>query len=219
MTLSLGAMAPDFSADTTQGPIRFHDWMGKNWCLFFTHPKDFTPVCTTELAAMAHAAPEFERRGVKIIGLSVDPVETHRRWVDDIASYRGLRPNYPIIGDPDLAVSKLYQMLPESAEGGAAGRTAMDNATARCVYVIDPDKRIRLTITYPMTTGRDVTEMLRVIDSLLLTANHKVATPAGWQQGDDVIIVPAVSDEEARCQHPAGWHAPLPYMRVVSQPA
>ncbi len=218
MTLPLGALAPDFKGESTKGPIRFHDWIGEDWCLFFSHPKDFTPVCTTELGAMAHAGPEFARRGVKVIGLSIDPVESHLKWAEDIASSQGIAPDYPIVGDPDLSIAKLYRMLPEDTEGGAAGRSAMDNATARCVFVIGPDKRIKLTMTYPMTTGRDVSELLRVVDSLMLTATKKVATPAGWRQGEDVIIVPAVSDEEALARFPDGWTAPLPYMRIVPQP-
>lgn len=219
MTLTIGADAPDFEALTTQGPIRFHDWMGSDWCLLFSHPKDFTPVCTTELGAMAHAAPEFARRGVRLIGLSVDPHDAHMKWLDDIESSQGIAPDYPIIADPSLAVAKLYGMLPADTEGGAEGRTAMDNATARCVFIIGPDRKIKLTMTYPMTTGRNVAELLRVIDSLQLTAAQKLATPAGWQPGDDVIIVPAVSDDEARTRFPDGWKAPLPYLRYVPHPA
>ena len=219
MTLTIGADAPDFEAITTQGPIRFHDWMGDNWCLLFSHPKDFTPVCTTELGAMAHAAPEFARRCVRLIGLSVDAHDSHMKWLGDIETSQGIAPDYPIIADPDLSVAKLYGMLPVDTEGGAEGRTAMDNATARCVFVIGPDRKIKLTMTYPMTTGRNVAELLRVIDSLQLTAAQKLATPAGWQPGDDVIIVPAVSDDEARTRFPDGWKAPLPYLRYVPQPA
>ncbi len=218
MTLPLNELAPDFEAETTQGKISFHDWIGESWCLFFSHPKDFTPVCTTELGAMAHAAPEFARRGVKVIGLSLDPVESHIRWAQDIAASQGMAPTYPIIADPDLSIAKLYGMLPASAEGDPSERTAIDNATARCVFVIAPDKRIKLSMTYPMTTGRDVAELLRVTDSLLLTANHKVATPAGWRQGEDVMIVSSVSEDEARTRFPGGWTAPLPYMRIVPQP-
>ena len=218
MVLALNSLAPDFSAETTEGPIRLHDWIGDSWCVLFSHPKDFTPVCTTELGAMARMKPEFDRRGVKLIGLSVDPVDTHRSWSEDIAETQGTAPNYPMIGDPDLKIAKLYGMLPEDTEGGAEGRTAMDNATARTVFVIGPDKRIKLMITYPMTTGRDFGEILRAIDSMQLTARHKVATPANWRQGDDVIIVPAVSDDEARQKFPNGWDAPKPYLRLVPQP-
>jgi alkyl hydroperoxide reductase subunit AhpC len=219
MTLTLGAEAPDFAAETTEGPISFHDWIKGSWCIMFSHPKDFTPVCTTELGAMAHAAPEFARRGVKLIGLSVDPLDSHLKWSADIERSQGIAPNYPIIGDPDLKIAKLYGMLPADTDGGAEGRTAMDNATARCVFIIGPDRKIKLTMTYPMTTGRNVAELLRVVDSLQLTAARKLATPAGWQQGDDVIIVPAVSDAEARERFPDGWTAPLPYLRIVPQPA
>ena len=218
MGLSLNSIAPDFCAETTEGPIRLHEWIGENWCVFFSHPKDFTPVCTTELGAMAHMKSEFDRRGVKLIGLSVDPVSTHKRWSQDIAATQGMAPNFPMIGDPDLEIAKLYQMLPDDAEGEAAERTAMDNATARCVFVIGPDKRIKLMILYPMTTGRDFNEVLRAIDSLQLTARHKVATPANWRQGEDVIIVPAVTDEEAREKFPEGWNALRPYLRLVAQP-
>ncbi len=218
MVLALNSLAPDFSAETTEGPIRLHDWIGDSWCVLFSHPKDFTPVCTTELGAMARMKPEFDRRSVKLIGLSVDPVDTHRSWSEDIAETQGTAPNYPMIGDPDLKIAKLYGMLPEDTEGGAEGRTAMDNATARTVFVIGPDKRIKLMITYPMTTGRDFGEILRAIDSMQLTARHKVATPANWRQGDDVIIVPAVSDDEARQKFPNGWEAPKPYLRLVPQP-
>ena len=218
MVLALNSLAPDFSADTTEGPIRLHDWIGDSWCVLFSHPKDFTPVCTTELGAMARMKPEFDRRDVKLIGLSVDPVDTHRSWSEDIAETQGTAPNYPMIGDPDLKIAKLYGMLPEDTEGGAEGRTAMDNATARTVFVIGPDKRIKLMITYPMTTGRDFGEILRAIDSMQLTARHKVATPANWRQGEDVIIVPAVSDDEARQKFPNGWDAPKPYLRLVPQP-
>ncbi|WP_299829748.1 peroxiredoxin [uncultured Roseobacter sp.] len=218
MGLSLNAIAPDFCADTTEGQIRLHEWIGDDWCLLFSHPKDFTPVCTTELGAMAHMKAEFDRRGVKLIGLSVDPVSSHRRWSQDIAETQGMAPNFPMIGDPNLEIAKLYQMLPEEPEGEAGDRTAMDNATARSVFVIGPDKRIKLIILYPMTTGRDFNEVLRAIDSLQLTARHKVATPANWRQGEDVIIVPAVSDEEAREKFPGGWDAPRPYLRLVAQP-
>lgn len=219
MTLNIGATAPDFEAETTHGAIRFYDWVGSNWCMLFSHPKDFTPVCTTELGSMTLAAPEFARRGVKLISLAVDSVEDHLRWTNDIVSYAGKAPDFPIIGDTDLSIAKLYEMLPENATGVADCRTAADNATARCVFVIDPDKKVRLTMTYPMTTGRDVKELLRVVDSLMLTAGHQVATPSGWTQGEDVIIVPAIADDVARKKFPDGWQAPLPYMRVVPQPS
>lgn len=218
MTLAIGATAPDFDANTTEGPIRFHNWIGKSWCILFSHPKDFTPVCTTELGAMAKLKPAFEQRGVKVIGLSVDSVDSHTRWADDIAATQGTAPNYPLIEDPDLRIAKLYEMLPASANGDAANRTAKDNATARSVFVINPDKVIMLTLTYPMTTGRDFDEILRVIDSLQLTAEHSVATPANWREGEDVIIVPAVSDEAAAQKFPDGWKAPRPYLRIVAQP-
>ncbi|MGZ2257249.1 peroxiredoxin [Roseobacter sp. A03A-229] len=218
MSLSLNAIAPDFTAETTEGPVRFHEWLGDDWCVLFSHPKDFTPVCTTEIGAMARMKEEFDRRGVKLIGLSVDPVEAHTRWSVDIAETQGVAPNFPMIGDPDLEIAKLYQMLPEDVEGPAVDRTAMDNATARAVFVIGPDKRIKLMILYPMTTGRDFKEVLRVIDSLQLTAEHQVATPANWKQGEQVIIVPSVSDEDARKKFPTGWYAPRPYMRLVPQP-
>jgi len=218
MTLNIGATAPDFEAETTHGAIRFHDWIGDSWCMLFSHPKDFTPVCTTELVSMALAAPDFARRGVKLIGLAVDSVEDHLRWTDDIVSYCGTAPDFPIIGDTDLKIAKLYGMLPEDAAGAAESRTAADNATARCVFVIGRDKKIKLTMTYPMTLGREVNELLRVVDSLMLTASHQVATPASWKQGEDVIIVPAVADDAARAKFPDGWEAPLPYMRIVPQP-
>ncbi len=218
MSLSLGAVAPDFDAQTTHGPIRFHDWIGESWCLLFSHPKDFTPVCTTELAAMSLAAPEFARRGVKLISLAVDSVDDHKRWTTDIVSYSGVSPDFPIIGDTDLTIAKLYQMLPEDAAGVADCRTAADNATTRSAFVIGPDKKIKLTMTYPMTTGRDAMELLRVVDSLMLTAGHQVATPAGWRQGEDVFIVPSVDDASAKTRFPDGWKTPLPYMRVVPQP-
>lgn len=218
MPLTLGDIAPDFTAETTQGPIRFHDWMGEDWCVLFSHPKDFTPVCTTELGAMARLQPEFTARGVKVIGLSVDPVESHQIWAKDIEETQGVAPSFPLIGDPNLAVAKLYGMLPASIEGAAEGRTAADNATARSVFVIGPDKVIKLMITYPMTTGRDFGEILRVVDSLQLTARHKVATPANWRRGEDVIIVPAISDDEAKERFPAGWATLRPYLRVTQQP-
>lgn len=218
MSLTIGDMAPDFSADTTKGPISFHEWIGNDWCVLFSHPKDFTPVCTTELGTMARLHPEFTKRGVKVIGLSVDPVKAHHQWAEDIRATQGVAPDYPLIADPELSVAKLYGMLPADTNGMADGRTAMDNATARSVFVIDPSKKIMLTITYPMTTGRDFDEILRVIDSLQLTAQHKVATPANWRQGENVIIVPSVSDEDARKAFPQGWEAPRPYLRIVGQP-
>lgn len=218
MALQINSTAPDFEADTTTGPIRFHDWIGDSWCVLFSHPKDFTPVCTTELGTMAKLKPEFDRRGVKIIGLSVDPVESHKRWSKDIEETQGAAPNYPMIGDPTLKVSKLYGMLPADAGSSAEGRTPQDNATVRNVFVIGPDKKIKLILTYPMSTGRNFDELLRVIDSLQLTAKHKVATPVNWQPGGDVIILGSVSDEEARKQYPQGWKAPRPYMRIVPQP-
>ena len=216
--LAIGSTAPDFTADTTEGRIRFHDWMGDSWAVLFSHPKDFTPVCTTELGYMARLKPEFERRGTKVIGLSVDPVESHAKWANDIRETQGHAPNYPMIGDPTLAVSKLYGMLPADLEGSSDGRTAADNQTVRTVFVIGPDKKIKLIFAYPMTTGRSFDELLRVIDSLQLTARHKVATPVNWKQGEDVIIVPSVSNEDAAKKYPAGWNTVLPYLRVVAQP-
>jgi alkyl hydroperoxide reductase subunit AhpC len=218
MPLRLGATAPDFKADTTEGTVSFHDWIGDKWAVLFSHPKDFTPVCTTELGAVARLKPEFDRRNVKVIGRSVDSVEDHKAWSKDIAETQGTAPNYPMIGDPDLQVSKLYDMLPEDTGGGAKGRTAADNMTVRNVYVIGPDKKIRLILTYPMTTGRNFDELLRVIDSMQLTAREKVATPANWKDGDDCIIVPAVSDDEARAKYPDGWKTLKPYLRLVKQP-
>lgn len=219
MSLSIGAKAPDFTARTTIGSIRLYDWVGDSWCVLFSHPKDFTPVCTTELGAMARLKPEFDRRNVKVIGLSVDPVDAHARWSEDIEATQGMAPNYPLIEDPELQIAKLYGMLPADAEGRAQDRTASDNATTRSVFVISPDKTIMLTITYPMTTGRNFDEILRAIDSLQLTAQHKVATPANWKFGEDVIIVPSVSDEIAREKFRDGWRAPRPYLRLVAQPA
>jgi alkyl hydroperoxide reductase subunit AhpC len=216
--LPIGTDAPDFTAATTEGPIRFHEWLGNGWGVLFSHPKDFTPVCTTELGTMARIKPEFERRGVKIIGLSVDPVDSHQRWSKDIEETQGTAPNYPMIGDSDLAVSKLYGMLPADAGVTSEGRTAVNNQTVRNVYVIGPDKKIKLLISYPMSTGRNFDEVLRVIDSLQLTAAHKVATPANWHNGDDVIILPAVSEAEAKEKYPQGWTAPKPYLRIVPQP-
>ena len=218
MTLRIGSKAPDFNAETTQGPIRFHEWLGDSWGVLFSHPKDFTPVCTTELGYMAGLEAEFKRRNTKIIGLSVDPVDDHKRWSVDIKDVTGHAPNYPMIGDPKLEVAKLYDMLPESAGDTAKGRTAADNLTVRTVFLIGPDKLIKTLLIYPMTTGRNFDEVLRVIDSLQMTAKHKVATPVNWKQGEDVIIVPSVSDEEAKQKFPGGWKAPRPYLRIVPQP-
>jgi alkyl hydroperoxide reductase subunit AhpC len=217
MTLRIGDTAPDFEANTTQGRIRFHDWIGNSWAVLFSHPKDFTPVCTTELGYMAKLKPEFERRNVKIIGLSVDPVDSHSKWAADIKETQGFEPNYPMIGDPDLQVSKLYDMLPAEANP-ATGRTAADNQTVRNVVVIGPDKKIKLVIAYPMSTGRNFDEVLRVIDSLLLTAKHRVSTPVNWKPGEDVIISGSVSDDEAKKIYPKGWKAPKPYIRIVPEP-
>ena len=216
--LRIGSVAPDFEADTTQGRIKFHEWIGDSWAVIFSHPKDFTPVCTTELGYMAKLKPEFDKRNVKVIGLSVDPVSNHSRWAEDIRETQGTAPNYPMIGDTDLSISKAYGMLPETAGVTYEGRTAMDNMTVRTVYVIGLDKKIKLMISYPMTTGRNFDEVLRVIDSLQLTANHRVATPVNWKQGEDVIISGSVSDEEAKKIYPAGWKSPKPYIRIVPQP-
>jgi alkyl hydroperoxide reductase subunit AhpC len=218
MALQLGQTAPDFEADTTEGPIRFHEWLGDSWGVLFSHPKNFTPVCTTELGTMAGLKNEFDRRNVKILGLSVDPVDDHNRWADDIREVTGHAVNYPLIGDPNLKIAKLYEMLPASAGDSSQGRTPADNQTVRNVYVIAPDKTLKLILTYPMTTGRNFDEILRVIDSLQLTAKHKVATPANWKQGEDVIITAAVSDDEAKAKYPDGWKTPKPYIRVVGQP-
>jgi alkyl hydroperoxide reductase subunit AhpC len=218
MSLKIGDVAPDFEAETTEGRIRFHDWIGNSWAVLFSHPKDFTPVCTTELGYMAKLKPEFDKRGVKVIGLSVDPVENHNGWAKDIEETQGYRPNYPMIGDTDLSVSKKYSMLPADLEGTCDGRSAADNQTVRTVFVIGPDKKIKLLFAYPMTTGRNFDEVLRVIDSMQLTAKHKVATPVNWKQGDDVIIAGSVSDEEAKTKYPDGWKAPRPYLRIVPQP-
>ena len=218
MSLPINAMAPDFEAQTTEGPVRFHEWLGNSWGVLFSHPKDFTPVCTTELGSVARLKPEFDKRNTKIIGLSVDPVERHIKWSHDIEETQGSAPNYPMIGDTDLKISKLYDMLPASTEGTCDGWTAMTNQTVRTVFVIGPDTRIKLMIVYPMTTGRNFDEVLRVIDSLQLTANHKVATPANWEPGEDVIIAGSVSDEDARKTYPQGWRAPRPYLRFVPQP-
>ena len=218
MKLQLGDTAPDFTAQSTQGEIRFHDWIGDSWCVLFSHPKDFTPVCTTELGYMAGLEAEFAKRNVKIIGLSIDAVDDHERWLSDIEDVTGNRPSYPLIGDPSLSVAKQFGMLGAAANGSASARSAMDNATVRNVYVIGPDKKVKLTIAYPMTTGRNFDEILRVIDSLQLTAQHKVATPVNWTKGEEVIIVPAVSDEAAKEKFPAGWRAPKPYIRYVACP-
>jgi thioredoxin-dependent peroxiredoxin len=219
MALQLGETAPDFEAETTEGKIRFHDWIGDSWAVLFSHPKNFTPVCTTELGYMASIKPEFDRRGVKIIGLSVDPIEKHADWAKDIEETQGTAPNYPIIADSDFNVSKLYGMLPASVDGDPSSRTPADNQTVRNVFVIGPDKKVKLILVYPMTTGRNFDEVLRVIDSLQLTANHKVATPAQWQPGDDVIIAGSVSDEQAKEIYPDGWESPKPYIRIVPQPS
>jgi thioredoxin-dependent peroxiredoxin len=218
MTLQINDIAPDFEADTTEGRIRFHDWIGNSWAVLFSHPKDFTPVCTTELGYMAKLKPEFDRRNTKIIGLSVDPVENHAKWAQDIKETQGYAPNYPMIGDTDLKISKLYGMLPASASGDASKRTPADNQTVRNIFVIGPDKKIKLIIAYPMTTGRNFDEVLRVLDSLQLTATHKVATPVNWKHGEDVIIAGSVSDDEAKKTYPQGWKAPRPYIRIVPQP-
>jgi alkyl hydroperoxide reductase subunit AhpC len=218
MALTIGDTAPDFEAQTTEGPIQFHEWLGDSWGVLFSHPKDFTPVCTTELGYMASIKPEFDRRGVKIIGLSVDPSDKHEQWAQDIGETQGTAPNYPIIADSDFNVSKLYGMLPGGVSGDPADRTPADNQTVRNVFVIGPDKKIKLVLVYPMTTGRNFDEVLRVIDSLQLTAKHKVATPAQWQNGDDVIIAGSVSDDEARDKYPDGWESPRPYIRIVPQP-
>ena len=216
--LPIGTDAPDFEAQTTDGPIHFHEWLGSSWGVIFSHPKDFTPVCTTELGYMARIKPEFDRRNVKIIGISIDPVERHAGWAADIAETQGTAPNYPMIGDTDLKVAKLYGMLPAGAGETCEGRTAADNATVRNVYVIGPDKKIKLLISYPMSTGRNFDEVLRVIDSMQLSTKHKVATPVNWKNGDDVIILGSVTDEDAKKQYPQGWKAPKPYLRIVPQP-
>jgi alkyl hydroperoxide reductase subunit AhpC len=218
MALAIGDTAPDFEANTTDGKIRFHDWLGDSWAVLFSHPKDFTPICTTELGYMAKIKPEFDKRGVKIIGLSVDPVDRHAKWAEDIKDTQGVAPNYPMIGDTDLSISKAWGMLPAAASGDVNKRTAADNQTVRNVFVIGPDKKIKLILVYPMTTGRNFDEVLRVIDSLQLTAKHKVATPVNWKQGEDVVISGSVSDDDAKKQFPAGWKAPRPYLRIVPQP-
>jgi alkyl hydroperoxide reductase subunit AhpC len=218
MTLQIDELAPDFEAETTRGTVRFHDWIGDSWAVLFSHPRNFTPVCTTELGYLAMIKPEFDRRHVKIIGLSVDPVENHEKWARDIADTQGAAPNYPLIGDVDFTVSKLYGMLPAGTSGDPTQRTPAQNQTVRNVFVIGPDKRIKLILVYPMTTGRNFDEVLRVIDSLQLTATHRVATPANWRQGDDVIIAGSGPDDEARTIWPQGWRAPRPYIRIVPQP-
>jgi thioredoxin-dependent peroxiredoxin len=218
MSLRINDAAPDFTADTTEGRLSFHQWLGDSWGILFSHPKDFTPVCTTELGYMAKLKPEFDRRNVKVIGLSVDPVEKHRLWAKDIEETQGCAPNYPMIGDSDLAVAKLYQMLPESAGDSSEGRTAADNQTVRSVYVVGPDKKIKLNISYPMTTGRNFDEVLRVVDSLQLTAAERVSTPVNWKPGEDVIIAGSVSNDEAKKIYPNGWREPKPYIRIVPQP-
>ena len=218
MTLQIGDTAPDFEAQTTEGRLRFHEWIGDSWAVLFSHPKDFTPVCTTELGYMAKLKSEFDRRDVKIIGLSVDPVDHHSKWADDIKDTQGFAPNYPMIGDSDLSISKAWGMLPAGANGDALKRTASDNQTVRNVFVVGPDKKIKLILVYPMTTGRNFDEVLRVIDSLQLTAKYKVATPVNWKHGQDVIIAGSVSDDEARKSYPQGWKAPRPYIRIVPQP-
>ena len=218
MSLRIGDVAPDFEAETTEGPIRFHDWIGSGWAVIFSHPKDFTPVCTTELGYMAKLKPEFDKRNTKVIGLSVDGVAHHTRWAEDIKETQGLAPNFPMIGDHDLSISKAYGMLPADAGMTSEGRTAMDNMTVRTVYVIGPDKKVKLMISYPMTTGRNFDEVVRVLDSLQLTAKHRVATPVNWKQGEDVIIAGSVSDDEAKKIYPDGWKSPKPYIRIVPQP-
>jgi alkyl hydroperoxide reductase subunit AhpC len=219
MALKIGDTAPDFEAETTEGPISFHDWIGDSWAVLFSHPKDFTPVCTTELGYMAKIKPDFESRNVKIIGLSVDPSDRHQDWAKDIEETQGTAPNYPLIADTDFKVSKLYDMLPGETEGDPLERTPADNQTVRNVVVIGPDKKVKLILVYPMTTGRNFDEVLRVIDSLQLTAKHKVATPVNWKQGDDVIIAGSVSDDEAKETYPDGWESPKPYIRIVPQPS
>ncbi|MBX3456516.1 peroxiredoxin [Ferrovibrio sp.] len=219
MSLRIGSKAPDFEADSTAGKLKFHDFIGDGWGVLFSHPKDFTPVCTTELGAVAKLKGEFDKRNVKVLGLSIDPVADHVRWLKDIQEVTGFLPDYPLIGDSDLKVAKLYEMLPEGAGETSQGRTAADNATVRTVYIVGPDKAIKAQLHYPMTTGRNFDEILRLVDSLQLTAKHKVATPANWKQGEDVIIAGSVSDDEAKQKYPQGWQAPKPYLRIVPQPA
>ena len=218
MSIRINDTAPDFRAETTQGTINFHDWIGDGWAILFSHPKDFTPVCTTELGYMAKLEPEFKKRNCKIIGLSVDPVENHEKWKKDIEETQGTTVSYPMIGDRELSIAKLYDMLPTDEKGTSEGRTAVNNQTVRSVFVIGPDKKVKLTLTYPMSTGRNFDEILRVIDSMQLTAKHKVATPVNWKRGEDVIILPAVTDEEAKEKYPGGWKAVKPYLRIVPQP-
>ena len=218
MSLRINDVAPDFNAETTQGPIHFHEWIGDQWAVLFSHPKDFTPVCTTELGYMARIEPEFTKRNAKLIGLSVDPVAQHSKWAKDIEETQGATVKYPMIGDPELKVAKLYNMLPAEEPGTSDGRTAANNATVRSVFIIGPDKKIKLMLTYPMTTGRNFDEILRALDSIQLTAKHQVATPVNWKQGEDVIIAGSVSDEQARQKYPEGWKAPKPYLRIVKQP-
>jgi len=218
MTLRIGERAPDFQADTTQGRISFHEWLGQSWGVLFSHPKDFTPICTTELGYMAKLKPEFDKRGVKVIGLSVDPVDKHHLWAKDIEETQGFASNYPMIGDPSLEIAKLYDMLPADAGDSADGRTAADNQAVRTVYIIGPDKKLKLMIAYPMTTGRNFDEILRVIDSLQLAATHRVATPVNWRPGEDVVIAGSVTNDEAKNIYPEGWKQPKPYIRIVPQP-
>jgi alkyl hydroperoxide reductase subunit AhpC len=218
MSLRINDTAPDFAAETTQGPIHFHEWIGSGWAILFSHPKDFTPVCTTELGYMAKLAPEFEKRNCKVIGLSVDPVTSHSKWAADIEETQGSAVTYPMIGDPELKIAKLYDMLPADAGDTSEGRTAATNATVRTVFIVGPDKKIKLMLVYPMSTGRNFNEVLRVLDSMQLTASHKVATPVNWTPGDDVIILPSVGEEEARQKYPDGWQSPKPYLRIVPQP-
>ena len=218
MSLQIGQTVPDFEADTTEGRIKFHDWIGDSWAVLVSHPKDFTPVCTTELGTMAGLKAEFDKRNTKVIAISVDPVSSHTKWSEDIRETQGQAPNYPMIGDPTLAISKLYGMLPAATEGTSEGRTAADNMTVRNVFVIGPDKKVKLFLAYPMTTGSNFDEVLRVLDSVQLTAKHKVATPANWKQGDDVIIAGSVSDDDAKKTYPDGWKSPKPYIRIVPQP-
>jgi alkyl hydroperoxide reductase subunit AhpC len=218
MTLRINGEAPNFVAETTEGKVDFHDWIGNGWAILFSHPKDFTPVCTTELGTLARLKPEFDKRGCKVIGLSVDPVDDHKRWAKDIEETQGAALNYPLIGDTDLKVAKLYDMLPEASGDSSQGRTAADNQTVRSVFIVGPDKKVKAMLTYPMSSGRNFEEVLRLVDSCQLTAKHKVATPANWKQGDEVIIVPSVSDADAKTAFPNGWRAPKPYMRIVPQP-
>ena len=218
MSLRINETAPDFTAETSQGPIHFHEWIGDGWAILFSHPKDFTPVCTTELGYMARLKPEFDKRNTKIVGLSVDPVSSHAKWQADIEETQGAKVTYPMIGDPELKVAKLYDMLPAASGTTSEGRTAADNATVRTVFVVGPDKKIKLMLSYPMSTGRNFDEVLRVLDSMQLTAKHKVATPVNWKNGDDVIILGSVSDDEAKQKYPEGWKAPKPYLRIVKQP-